>query len=140
MITIREIAPSDYPACAAIFEAAWIDAFPESPRKIGVAELTMETRDELVIVAACGDQLLGFASVYLPGSFLHHLYVDPARHRQGAGSALLLEAMRRAPAKLSLKCQHSNRRARSFYAARRFVEGETGDSEYGPWIILTAPH
>lgn len=139
MISVREIAPRDHPACAAIFEAAWTDAFSESPRTIGVAEFAAETRDELVIIATSGGKLCGFASIYLPDSFLHHLYVDPAQYRQGIGSILLREAMQRAPDKLRLKCQHSNNRARRFYAAHGFVEGERGDNSYGPWVLVMAP-
>ncbi|MEZ5957313.1 MAG: GNAT family N-acetyltransferase [Hyphomonadaceae bacterium] len=139
MITVRDITPRDHPACAAIFEAAWTDAFSDYPRAIGVAEFAAETRDESVIVAERNDLLCGFASIYVPDSFLHHLYIDPAHHRQGIGSALLGEAIKRAPDKLSLKCQQSNRRARSFYAAHGFVEGEWGDNSYGPWVLVTAP-
>jgi ribosomal protein S18 acetylase RimI-like enzyme len=139
MISVREITPRDHPACAAIFEAAWTDAFSESPRTIGVAEFAAETRDELVIIATSGSKLCGFASIYMPDSFLHHLYVDPAQYRQGIGSILLREAMKRAPDKLRLKCQHSNNRARRFYAAQGFVEGEWGNNSYGPWVLVMAP-
>ncbi|MEZ5959935.1 MAG: GNAT family N-acetyltransferase [Hyphomonadaceae bacterium] len=140
MIIIRDIEPQDHPACAAIFEAAWTDAFSVSPRTIGVAEFAMETKGEAVIVAVLSDRVCGFASIYLAESFLHHLYVDPAHHRHGIGSSLLHKAIQRAPDKLNLKCQHSNRHARDFYEAQGFVEGELGEDEYGLWVRLIAPY
>ncbi len=139
MIFVRTLTPADVPACATIFEAAYPDAFAESPRRIGATEFAAETDDELVLVATNGARVCGFASLYVPESFLHHLYVDPASYRRGIGSALLREAMTRASGRLSLKCQHSNGRARNFYARHGFIEGEHGANSYGPWLRLMAP-
>lgn len=136
MISIREATPRDHPACAAIFEAAWNGAFPKAQRRIGVAELAAETRDELVIVALTETRLCGFASLYAPDAFLHHLYVAPDIQRRHVGSSLLREIQVRASAPLSLKCQAANAGARAFYAKHGFLKTGIGDDEYGPWISL----
>lgn len=140
MIAMREMTASDRPACAAIFEAAWNETFPTMARRIGVAEFATETSDEGVFVAAVDGNVCGFASLYAPDSFLHHLYVAPGAYRRGIGSALLHEAIRRADARLSLKCQLDNERALKFYAQHRFAEGERGADERGAWVLLHAPH
>lgn len=136
MISIREITPGDHPICAAIFEAAWNSAFPETLRSIGVAEFAAETRDEIVLVALMGKRVCGFASLYAPYAFLHHLYIAPDAQRQRIGSSLLHEAQARATAPLSLKCQAANANARAFYAMHGFIETGAGRDEYGPWISL----
>jgi GNAT superfamily N-acetyltransferase len=136
MIVVRDAAPADYPVCAAIFEAAWNEAFPHAARVVGVAELLAQTSDEAVIVALRDGRVRGLASIYLPDSFLHHLFVDPASRGQGVGSVLLRAAMARADAPLSLKCQLANTRALAFYGAHDFIEGERGDDDDGAWVRL----
>ena len=141
MIAIRDLTPADTLTCIAIFEAAWNSAFPHAPRTIDAARFAIETADEAVILATIDGEILGFAALYAPDAFLHHLYVRPGAQRGGVGSALLLETIGRTNGALNLKCQLSNTRARAFYAKHGFIGGECGEDATGPWVRLhaTAP-
>jgi GNAT superfamily N-acetyltransferase len=136
---IREAADKDHAACAVIFGAAWSHAFPHLPRTIDEAIFRGETLGERVFVAEHADRVIGFASLYEPDAFLHHLYVDPAHHGAGVGTALLRQAIAAATAPLTLKCQRGNTNAVRFYARRGFTEFASGDSTLGPWAHLRAP-
>lgn len=71
-----------------------------------------------------GETLLGHIAL-TPG-WIEHLYVDPARHGEGIGRALLAIAQREQD-ELQLWTFQSNSRARRFYAANGFVEAELTD-------------
>ena len=53
------------------------------------AEFLGSIDGEDVHVAMLGEDIVGFASVWVPERFIHHLYVSPAHQRAGVGSALL---------------------------------------------------
>lgn len=87
-------------------------------------------------LAAC-DVSLGFASIWEPDSFLHHLHVDPSYQRQGIGTALLQRAAQLVPSGIGLKCQTQNLGALRFYANHGFTESdERGQDQYGEWVRL----
>lgn len=135
---IRPYREPDGASCAAIYERAWNSAFPAAHRSISRKQFEAETEGETILVAEENDDVLGFASVWMPGSFLHHLYVDPLVHRRGIGTALLRHVAGLAPSRIDLKCQTLNTGALSFYAQQGFVDGgEHGEDEYGVWIRLT---
>ncbi len=138
MIVRAHIAQDDA-ACAAIFGAAWNYAFPNAPRLISATMFRMETEDEDVFVAEREGRIVGFGAVFAPEAFLHHLYVDPAQHRAGVGSALLAYARTIASEPLTLKCQRSNRQALGFYARHGFEEIGGGEDSTGAWAHLRAP-
>jgi GNAT superfamily N-acetyltransferase len=89
-----------------------------------------------VYLAVREDRLLGFAEVRTapttppgrdaPGIEVVRLYVQPSSQRQGLGATLLLEAERLArewnPPMVWLTAWAGNARARSFYAARGFLD------------------
>lgn len=58
--------------------------------------------------------------IALLGSFIGGLFVDPSRHSQGVGRALVLEAKQRHPS-LSVEVYEANEGARAFYAKVGFV-------------------
>ncbi len=136
---IRPARLEDAPACARILQDGWRRAFIRPNRKVDVAVFLAETEGETVIVAEYGRKVVGFAAIFTPESFLHHLYVAPRLHRHGVGSALLNAARELATEPLSLKTQTQNLRARAFYAAHDFVLTEEGDDGNGPWVRLQAP-
>jgi ribosomal protein S18 acetylase RimI-like enzyme len=137
---VRAAAEADHAACAVIFTAAWNYAFPHAPRIIDVATFLAETADELVFVAEIGGAVAGFAALFAPEAFLHHLYVAPACHGAAIGSALLTRALSETGGPLSLKCQRSNVGAVRFYAQRGFTEFASGeDPSPGSWAYLRAP-
>jgi ribosomal protein S18 acetylase RimI-like enzyme len=133
---IRDLTEADEDACALIFARAWAHAFPQHPRDIDRETFLHETDGEVVIVAEQDGVALGFAAVYRPDDFLHHLYVDPTVHRLGVGRALIEAARERTGGGLRLRCQATNVNALGFYAHLGFREYERGRDEYGEWIGL----
>ncbi|MGE0828428.1 MAG: GNAT family N-acetyltransferase [Hyphomonadaceae bacterium] len=143
----RPFATQDVAACAQIFAAAWARAFPAHPRVIDEGVFLRETEGEIIVVAEWNGAIAGFAALWPPEAFVHHLYVAPALHNRGIGRALIAALDARAAltaygARLSLKCQLSNLNARAFYARLGFVEGEAegdrGMDEIGAWVRLWA--
>jgi len=135
---IRQFRESDCLVCAAIYERAWNSAFPATHRSITRKQFEAETEGETILVAEENDGVLGFASVWMPDSFLHHLYVDPRAQRRGIGTALLQHVKGLVTSGIDLKCQTQNVGALSFYSQQGFVDGgEQGEDEYGLWVRLT---
>ncbi len=138
-ISIRLFAEADAGECARIFREAWHSGHPYALRDLGLAEFRAETSGETVAVATAGGRVVGFTGIYLPSSFVHHLYVDPESHGRGIGRALLAAAVAIAGGRATLKCQQKNPDALAFYRRLGWTEGETGDSEVGPWVMLHSP-
>ena len=74
-----------------------------------------------------GGELLGHLAL-IPG-WIEHLYVEPARHGEGVGRALVGIAQAE-QGELQLWTFQSNARARRFYAANGFVEEELTDGSH----------
>jgi ribosomal protein S18 acetylase RimI-like enzyme len=139
-VTVRPFAPADAPACAGIFDRAWRAGHPYAPRSIDLAAFERAIENERVVVAEADGVVLGFAAVYLPGWFVHHLYVEPTAFGRGIGRSLLEEAVRLAGGRATLKCQTRNGRAMAFYRRAGWTGGETGEEAgTGPWQRLHSP-
>ena len=139
-VSIRPYVPADIEACVHVFDAAWHSGHPYAPRRIDRAAFERETLGERVLVADVGvPGVVGFVGIYEPSQFIHHLYVDPARHRLGIGRALLAEAVALAGGKASLKCQRRNPSALAFYRHLGWHPGEEGEAETGPWVRMHSP-
>ena len=138
-IDVRNYRPRDRRRCAEIFAAGWAHAFPHIPRAIDKNAFLKETQGERLLVAEDHGAVLGFAGLYLPDDFLHHLYVDPHFHGRGVGHALVDGALDIVAGRLNLKCSLSNTNARAFYARLKFNEGDYGEDQYGDWVRLLAP-
>ncbi len=138
-VSIREARLEDAPACAKILRDGWKRAFPRQRRKVDVRIFLNETEGETVLVAERRGRVIGFAAIYVPEHFLHHLYVEPRNHRKGVGSLLLSAVRDRVSGPISLKTQTENVRARNFYAKHGFAITEAGDDGNGPWVRMTAP-
>jgi GNAT superfamily N-acetyltransferase len=130
----------DDAACASIFKQAWHAGHPYAPRRIGLDEFRYETANRSMIVAQAEDgRVLGFAAVYMPDAFVHHLYVDPTQTGQGVGRALLAAAVALAGGRATLKCQARNTRALQFYRREGWTEAECGETDGEPWIRMLSP-
>ncbi len=138
MVTIRPARLEDAGACADILARGWRLAFPGAKRPVDVATFLAETDGEAVFVAERRGKVLGFAALYRPENFLHHLYVHPRLLRKGIGSLLLAAAQAEANGPLSLKTQRGNSRARAFYAKHGFALMEEGIDSTGAWVRLEA--
>jgi GNAT superfamily N-acetyltransferase len=137
-LAVRIARAEDRPACAAIYARGWPLAIPGHTRNIDQLTFDKETEGEIIFVAERDGAIIGFAGYYEPGNFLHHLYVDPDAHGQGAGSALLAAVNAQGAPGLTLKVQIANHRARAFYATHGFIESMVGQDDYGPWVLCTA--
>ncbi len=89
---VRLYTSDDAAACAIVFDAAWHAGHPYAPRPIDRGIFEREASGERILVAEDEQRrVIGFVSVYEPGSFVHHLYVD--RLSTVAGSAACSSAM-----------------------------------------------
>jgi GNAT superfamily N-acetyltransferase len=139
---IRPFLAADAAACAALMGRALRQAGIAVGPGAGSTDAFLAAMvEEELVVAALNGAPTGFAAVYRPAAFVHHLYVDPARQRRGAGSALLAAAARIAGPGASLKCLVANRAARAFYRAQGWGEDDDigGEDSAGPWIWIRAP-
>lgn len=141
-VVIRDFRSSDRLPCARILTEAGRRAFhwAEWPRFDG-AGFDGVTREEEILVAEMRGRVAGFAAVYRPENFLHHLYVDPDLAGSGVGIALLREAMRRFGPVMSLKCQVRNQGARAFYRRCGWLEDKEpgGADRIGEWLRIRSP-
>jgi GNAT superfamily N-acetyltransferase len=137
---IRPYRDDDAGPCARVFERAWNAGHPYAPRAIGVPEFLVAIRNRTILVALGHDgQVAGFAGVYLPDSFVHHLYVDPDWSGRGLGRTLLARALALAGGDATLKCQVGNARALRFYAREGWTQDEHGESDGQAWVRLRSP-
>ncbi len=140
--SIRPYRRADRPRCAEIYVAARRVAFPWVPAdRFTADDFVRDTADEQITVAegcsaAGGLVVLGVASGYLPGRFIHHLYVDPDCRRRGIGAALIGQVVGAGPGPWRLKCVEANTAAMAFYRARGWVEEGRGSDRFGPYVAL----
>ena len=136
-LVIRAAVPADQPACAAVFLAAYRQAFPLHPPEYYVPERYFEsiTGEEQWVATQAGE-LVAVLSVYWPENFIHSLYVLPSRQGQGIGRRLLDAVLACAKGICELKCDKANRRAIAFYRHLGWYEVGEGEAETGPWVRL----
>ncbi len=135
---IRRARPEEIAEAAALYERVATATLHWIPPGVHTAPAFIrQAEHEIVFIALAGNRLIGIAALYEPESFLHSLYVDAGWQGRGVGTALLAAAAEAAPGRLSLKVEERNRRARAFYAAHGFVEGERGCDSGSAWIRLS---
>jgi ribosomal protein S18 acetylase RimI-like enzyme len=139
-LTVRPIQRGDHSRVAEIFVIARRHAFPWiPPERFRLSDLKRETEGEAILVAEQEGRIVGFAAVWEPDSFLHHLYIDPAIHRRGIGRALMEALARTCEKPIELKCQINNKPAMAFYRRLGFTTHDSGISDIGPWVRWRAP-
>lgn len=136
-LVIRQAAPEDHPACAAVFLAAYRQAFPLHPSEYYVPERYFESiAGEEQWVALQNSRIIAVLSIYWPENFIHSLYVQPELQGQGIGQRLLAAVIGRARGACELKCDKVNKRAVAFYKHLGWREVGEGTAETGPWVRL----
>lgn len=109
----------------------WLDT-----RQYNLADFNRETEGEFVLVAVCNNIVAGFISLWLPGNFIHHFYIDEAYQQHKIGTKLLEEAIRIMDVPITLKCLEKNIKAIEFYKKRGFVSIGKGISEHGEYLLF----
>lgn len=136
-LLIRRATPEDHPACAAVFLAAYRQAFRLHPPDYYVPERYFESiAGEEQWVAIENGEIIAVLSIYWPENFVHSLYVHPGRQGQGVGRRLLEVALAQARGICELKCDKANKRAVAFYRRLGWREVGEGTAETGPWVRL----
>ena len=110
----------------------WLDT-----QNFHLSDFDHETQGEFVLVAVFNDKVVGFISLWLPGNFIHHFYIDAEFQQHKIGTKLLEEAIQIMETPITLKCLEKNIRAIEFYKKRGFVATDKGISNHGEYISFT---
>ena len=135
--TIREATEHDKTALASIYiecreKADWLPSASKTR-----SDFERDTAGEAIFVSVAADgSIQGFIAVWLPESFVHHLYVHPGARGQGVGTALLDSLRGRVALPWTLKCAQANTQATEFYRNRGWHLVETIDSHEEPYFLL----
>ena len=136
----REYRRTDRAACRRIYREAreqtftWFDS-----GSFADDDFDRDTEGELIWVACEDGKVVGFVSAWKPESFIHNLFVDPARRRRGIGTTLLETALAHLGRPASLKCQARNTTAHRFYLSRSWSVAEMGTSPEGDYFLMQLP-
>jgi GNAT superfamily N-acetyltransferase len=135
---VRAATPADYPALQALYEgcrrhADWLPEHSRSGR-----DLAHDAYGERLWLAEdAAGRAQGFVGVWMPESFIHHLYVRQDVHRRGVARALLQALAREGvPRPWRLKCLCANREALAFYRHLGWQQTDLGVDDDGPWVQL----
>ncbi len=135
--SVRPFTGSDAEQLSAIYVASrrvayhWMD-----PEQFVPEDFQPDTEGEQILVVESGHDIAGFSSSWMQDNFIHHLYLDPAERRVGAGSVLLKATVELVGVPARLKCQVRNVSALSFYRARGWHKLEEGESEEGAYYLM----
>ena len=136
-IVIREAEASDLPRLRTLFTKSRRETFHWNNRdRYQPSDFDEQTDGEEILVAAVDGEIAGFAAVWTPQSFLHHLYVASEFHGQGVGHALLGSAIDKLTLPVRLKCLVRNVKALSFYQAHGWQRLETGRDDDGEYYLM----
>jgi GNAT superfamily N-acetyltransferase len=133
---IRGAQPGDMPALREIYLSVrqrnftWLDT-----GSYRLDDFDRDTAGEEVLVALEGEVPIGFIAVWLPDSFVHHLYVRGSHAGRGVGRVLLDAILARIPLPATLKCMTMNARATKFYADNGWRIKEAGSGPDGPYYL-----
>lgn len=106
------------------------------PTTFDLLDFDIQTKGEYILTALYDEKVIGFISVWMRDSFIHHLYIDEAYHKLGIGKALLKAAIEKTKFPIALKCLEKNKGAIEFYKKSGFIEKARGDNENGSFILF----
>ncbi|WP_031527593.1 GNAT family N-acetyltransferase [Dyadobacter crusticola] len=128
---------SDHAELAALYERVMRETFYWfDEARLQEANFDDDTENEFIVVARVGEKLAGFASVWLPDNFIHHLYIDSAFQGMGIGKGLLANVVKRLQGNATLKCLVLNTRAVAFYKNNGWKTLAVSDSDDGEYILF----
>lgn len=135
-LKIRPVVEKDLPGLVNIFNAARRSAGCFREEDVSIENFRKQTEGEAIVVAEGEEGILGFASVWEPENFIHHLYVSPEFQGQGIGSYLIRACIGKFGLPISLKCNRCNQKAQAFYRRNGWKANKEGVGEFGPWDHL----
>lgn len=136
-ITILEASQNDLPALREIFLTTRMETFSwVKDADYKLEDFDKETEEEYILVAHVDDEVAGFISVWLPDSFIHHLFIKSSLHGLGIGKKLLDQTIKKLASTVRLKCLVNNVSAIRFYTNYGFAEIERGSSADGDYILF----
>lgn len=136
-LQVRPFVEADRPVLAEIYCQSRRQAFHwQAAQSFALEDFTRDTEGESIWVAHRHAQAIGFTSVWLPDNFIHHLFVRPAYFRQGAGAALLAQALDCMGRPAALKCVAANTDARDFYLAQGWIIESQAVGPDGPYLLM----
>ena len=100
------------------------------------SSFNQDIEGEYILVAKVGAEIVGFASIWLQDSFLHHLHISKHYQRKGIGTLLLNKIIEKANSDLSLKCLKQNKSGVHFYLKSGWEAISKGISKDGEYILF----
>lgn len=138
-LLVREFEEADREALRRLYQASRDAAFTWAPREAHhLLDFDTHTDRERILVALMEGVVVGFASIWEAGSFLHNLFVHPGHLGQGVGKALLRECANHFKAPPTLKCLKANAHAFSFYVAQGWRAISEGESPEGCYFLMSS--
>lgn len=130
-ILIMEATQSNYEDLRKIFYTVRRNTFHwVEPGKLKLSDFDESTREELILAAQIENEIVGFASVWVPDKFIHNLFVLQEFQGHGIGTALIDEVIKRVGLPLTLKCVKENAKAYNYYISHNWkIEKEEMGSE-----------
>lgn len=136
-IAIRAFEESDRESLRRLYVASRNEAFFWRPAAHHQpTDFDAHTEGERILVATVNGEVLGFASVWEPDSFVHNLFVHPSAKRRGLGQALLEGCSRYFDKPPTLKCLTENVSAVQFYQAQGWAVLHEDTGPEGPYFLM----
>jgi len=136
-ITIRAFEESDREPLRRLYVASRNEAFFWRPAgHHQPADFDAHTEGERILVATVDGEVLGFASIWEPDSFVHNLFVHPSAKQRGLGQALLAGCARYFNKPPTLKCLTENTNAVQFYQAQGWAILSEDTGPEGPYFLM----
>ncbi len=136
-IIVLEAKESDYAALRDIYLKVRQAAFPwEDPEQLKLEDFDTSTEGELILAAFINNEIVGFASIWVPEKFIHNLFVRVEFQGKGVGTALVNEAKNRVGLPLTLKCVKGNTPAIGYYQSHNWRIDKEDRDEHGPYYWM----
>jgi GNAT superfamily N-acetyltransferase len=136
-IIVLEAMETDYAALRDIYLKVRQAAFHwEDPDQLKLEDFDTSTEGELILAALIDNEIVGFASIWVPDNFIHNLFVRAEFQGKGVGTALVNEVKKRVGLPLMLKCVKANTPALNYYQTHNWrIEKEDRD-EHGAYYWM----
>ncbi len=109
----------------------------EDTHQMGLYDFDELLKEELILCAYIGVELVGFASIYEPDRFIHYLMVQKDYRGLGVAKALINRAVEMLGTPMTLKCMKSNTRALDFYLHQGWTIQKEEECEQGPYYLMS---